>query len=323
MAKEYSKELLLSLYRTMFLIRRFEEQGVKLYRQGLMRGYFHPYWGEEAIAAGVCAALGKQDYIVSTHRGHGHCIAWGADPAKMFAELLGRKSGYCKGLGGSMHIADYARGNLGANGVVGSGAPIGVGAALGAKIRGENRVSVVFLSDGAANIGTFSEAMNLAATWHLPVIFVMENNQYAVSTPVESSTGEPELWKRGTGYGVKSERIDGNDVILVYEKTLEMVNDCRKGEGPCLLECLTFRKSGHHVNDPGDYMPKEKLEYFNQHDPLLIGRKILKKFTDPTDTELNEIEQNVMNELEDAIRFAMDSEEMTESEFNDFIKGYE
>ncbi len=182
---KYSKEFLLQLYRTLYTIRAFEAQGIRLYRQGLIRGYFHPYTGEEAIATGVCAALTDRDYIISTHRGHGHCIARGADLRCMVAELLGRKAGCCLGLGGSMHIADLSRGNLGANGVVGANIPLGVGAALAAKLRGEDRVSVIFTSDGAANHGVFFEALNLAAIWNLPAIVVIENNQYAVSTPIE------------------------------------------------------------------------------------------------------------------------------------------
>ena len=322
MKKQYSEEFLLSLYETMYSIRSFEELGVKLYRQGLIRGYFHPYWGEEAIATGVCAALDKSDYIVSTHRGHGHCIAWGAELGKMMSELLGKETGYCKGLGGSMHIADYTKGNLGANGVVGSGAPIGVGAALGAKIRGEKRVSVVFASDGAANIGTFSEALNLAATWKLPVVFIMENNQYAVSTPIESSTGEPELYKRGIGYGVESFRINGNDVLEVYEKAKKCVTGCREGNGPYLIECVTFRKSGHHVNDPGQYLPEDKVEYYKKNDPVVLGKKMLKESLNTSDDELAQLEEKVGKVLEKALAFAQKSKEMPVGEFLSFIKNY-
>jgi len=250
MKKNHSRELFLSFYQMMFKIRRFEEEGVKLYRQGYIRGYFHPYWGQEAIAVGVCSALRKDDYITSTHRGHGHCIAWGADLDRMFAELLGKKTGYCKGLGGSMHIADVTRGNLGANGVVASGVPIGVGAALGIRNRDEDKVVAVFLSDGGTNIGSFSEGLNLAATWQLPVLFIIENNQYAASTPIEQSTAETELYKRGIGYGVKSIRVNGNDVVEVYDKTMEFSEACRNRNCPCLIEALTYRKSAHHVNDP-------------------------------------------------------------------------
>jgi TPP-dependent pyruvate/acetoin dehydrogenase alpha subunit len=322
MATQYAKDFLLELYKTMCTIRRFEELGIRLYRQGHIRGYFHPYWGEEAIATGVCAALEPGDYIVSTHRGHGHCIAWGADLGKMMAELLGKKTGYCKGLGGSMHIADYTGGNLGANGIVGSGAPIGVGAALGSRIRGEDRVSVIFTSDGAASIGSFSEALNLAAIWNLPAIFVLENNQYAAATPVESTTAEPELYKRGMAYGVKSFRIDGNRVLEVYEHAKDCVAGCRKGEGPFLIECVTFRKSGHHVNDPGGYMPAEKVEYYEKHDPLLLGKAVLEGHPEIDSQAIAALEDHVETALEDALEFAKNSEAMSVSEFLTFIKDY-
>jgi pyruvate dehydrogenase E1 component alpha subunit len=319
---KYSKEFILGLYKTMYTIRRFEELGIKLYRQGDIRGYFHPYWGEEAIAAGVCAALEPSDYIVSTHRGHGHCIAWGADLGKMMAELLGKKTGYCKGLGGSMHIADHTRGNLGANGIVGSGAPIGVGAALGTSIRGEDRVSVIFTSDGAASIGSFSESMNLAATWKLPVIFVLENNQYAAATPVEDTTGEPELYKRGQGYAVKGFRLDGNNVLEVYEQMKDCVAGCRKGRGPFLIECVTYRKSGHHVNDPGQYMPADKVEYYAKHDPLILGKAGLEGHPEIEDHDISRLEENVEKELEKALDFAKNSEAMSVPEFMTFIEEY-
>jgi acetoin:2,6-dichlorophenolindophenol oxidoreductase subunit alpha len=275
--KKYSKDFLISLYTTMYKIRIFEENGIKLYRQGHIRGYFHPYWGEEAIATGICSAMNPDDYITSTHRGHGHCLAWGADINRMFAELLGKKAGYCRGLGGSMHIADFSKGNLGANGIVGSGVPIAVGAALGITIREEKKVVATFVSDGGANIGSFLEGLNLASAWKLPVVFVIENNQYAVSTPIEDSTGEADLYKRGIGFGVESVRIDGNDVLEVHETAKSFFERCRNNEGPFLMECITFRKSGHHINDPGLYLPKDKVEYYEQHDPLKIGIGYLNK----------------------------------------------
>lgn len=309
-------------YSTMFKIRRFEEEGVKLYRQGHLRGYFHPYWGQEAIAVGVSSALTKRDYITSTHRGHGHCIAWGADLKPMFSELLGKSSGYCKGMSGSMHIADIKKGNLGANGIVASGVPIGVGAALGARNRGEDRVTAVFVSDGGTNIGSFSEGLNLAATWKLPVLFVIENNQYAVSTPIEQSTGEPELYKRGLGYGVEGTRVDGNDVLEVYAKSKEYIDKCRKGNGPFILEGITFRKAGHHVNDPGQYMPQEKIAYYAKKDPLLVCKRHLSMLDDYSEEELNQIEERLNREISEAIHYSMNSPEMTESEFYKFIEGY-
>jgi pyruvate dehydrogenase E1 component alpha subunit len=319
--KKYSTDLLLSLYTTMYKIRVFEEQGIKLYRQGHIRGYFHPYWGEEAIATGVCASMTTDDFITSTHRGHGHCLAWGADINRMFAELLGKKAGYCKGLGGSMHIADYTKGNLGANGVVGSGTPIAVGAALGISIRGEKSVVATFVSDGGSNIGSFLEGLNLAAAWKLPVLFVIENNQFAVSTPIEDSTGEIELYKRGIGFGVESVRVDGNNVLEVYETANGFVERARNGEGPFLMECMTFRKSGHHVNDPGLYMPKDKLDYYEKHDPLVLGKDNLKD-AGLSEEDINEIEKTALKEVKDAVEFALKSEEMTEVEFLKFVEEY-
>ena len=302
-----SKSFLAQLYRTLYTIRQFETTCVRLYRQGLIRGYLHPYLGEEAIAVGVCAALREDDYIVSTHRGHGHCIARGGKLDHMVAEVLGKETGYCRGRGGSMHIADIATGNLGANGVVGAGIPIGVGAALGAHIRGEDRVCVVFFSDGAANHGTFAEALNLAATWDLAVVFVLENNQYAVSTPIEESSRDPELFKRGQAYGVHSVAVDGNDVLQVYEHTVAACARCRQGDGPVLIEAKTYRHGGHHVNDPGDYMPADRVEYYKQRDPLLLGRRYLQEQGGASDGDVEQIEAEVEAEIEEAIAFAKQS----------------
>lgn len=306
----------------MYKIRNFEEQAIKLYRDGHIRGYFHPYLGEEAIATGVCAAMDGKDYITSTHRGHGHCLAWGADLKIMFAELLGKENGYCKGLGGSMHIADYTKNNLGANGIVGSGVPIAVGAALGISIRGEKRMVSTFVSDGGSNIGSFLESLNLAAAWKLPVLFVIENNQYAVSTPIEKSTGEAELYKRGTGFGVESVRINGNDILEVYNTAKSFIDRCRSGEGPFLLECLTFRQTGHHINDPGLYMPKEKVDYYKQNDPLLIGKKYLIESAKVTEEEISEIENQILEEIKTAVEFAVNSPEMSAENFLKLVEEY-
>ncbi|MEM8914729.1 MAG: thiamine pyrophosphate-dependent dehydrogenase E1 component subunit alpha, partial [Pseudomonadota bacterium] len=208
-----SRDELERMFRTAYAIRVFETEGIKLYRQGLIRGYFHPYLGQEGIASGVCTALRQGDFIASTHRGHGHCIAWGADIKRMVAELLQKKTGYCKGYGGSMHIADISVGNLGANGIVGAGIPLGVGAALASQVKGSDSVTVTFTTDGATNNGTFLESLNLAAIWNLNFVLVIENNQYAVSTTIEESTRETELYKRGIGIGVESYRTDGNDPL--------------------------------------------------------------------------------------------------------------
>ncbi len=322
METNYSKQFLSQLYRILYTIRVFETRCIKLYRQGLIRGYLHPYLGEEAIATGACAALEDRDFIVSTHRGHGHSIARGADLKKMTAEIIGRADGYCKGRGGSMHIADVRAGNLGANGIVGAGMPIGVGAGLGSWIRGDDRVTIVFTTDGAANHGTFGESVNLAAMWDLPVIFMIENNQYAVSTPIEQSTREPRLYRRGEGYGVESHRIDGNDVLEVYQSTRDAVAKCRSGKGPILLEGVTYRHAGHHVNDPGAYMPKEQVEYYMAKDPCVVGRRYLMEEGGATEAEVDEIEQQVEQEMEAAVEFAKASPKPSLDSFLNEVQVY-
>jgi pyruvate dehydrogenase E1 component alpha subunit len=305
--KAYSREFLEQLYRTLYTIRVFETECIKLYRQGLIVGYFHPYLGEEAIATGACAGLREDDYIVSTHRGHGHCIARGGELNKMVAEVLGREAGYCRGRGGSMHIADITKGNIGANGIVGAGIPIGVGVAMGVHVRGSDQVTIVFFSDGACNNGVFAESLNLAAIFNVPVVFMLENNQYAVSSPVEEMSREPDMYKRGKGYGVESHQVDGNDVLAVYEKTCEAVDACRLGKGPIFVEAKTYRHSGHHVNDPGAYMPKERLEYYRARDPVKIARSNLVEHCRCTDEEITAIEEDINRKMEAAIEFGKGS----------------
>ena len=318
----YTKEFLLQLYKQVYTIRTFEERCIKLYRQGFIRGYFHPYLGEEAIAAGVCAALDKKDYIASTHRGHGHCIARGANLGKMFAELFGKKTGYCKGLGGSMHIADFSAGNLGANGIVGGGLPMGAGAALVSLLRETGSVSVVFASDGASNNGIFMETLNLAAAWNLPLLLVVENNQYAVSTPIEKSSREPDIYKHVQGYGIESFSVDGNDVLAVYEGAKKSAESCRNGKGPILMEAKTFRHGGHHINDPGLYLPKEKLDYYKSKDPVIQGKNHAIEKGGATDEDIQAVENNVDRSMEDAVAFAESGAEMTVDEFLDMVKDY-
>jgi TPP-dependent pyruvate/acetoin dehydrogenase alpha subunit len=323
MARTYAKSFLSGLYRTVYTIRRFETEGIKLYRQGFIRGYFHPYLGEEAIATGVCAALdSEKDYIASTHRGHGHCVAWGGGLKPMVAELLGKKTGYCKGLGGSMHIADITKHNLGANAIVGASIPLATGAALGISIRGEDAVVVAFTTDGASNNGSFAEGLNLSSAWKLPLIVVIENNQYAVDTPIEKSSGITELYKRGQGYGVESKRVDGNDVLDVYKASASAVASCRKGKGPRLIEAVTYRHAGHHVNDPGTYMPADKMEYYRRRDPLDRARKYAMELGGASRDEIARIETNVDEELAAAIEFAKESPEMSAEEFRSFAASY-
>jgi pyruvate dehydrogenase E1 component alpha subunit len=271
---------------------------------------------------GVCAALGPQDYLTSTHRGHGHCIARGADLRRMTAEITGRRTGYCQGRGGSMHIADVSQGNLGANGIVGGSTAIGIGAALGARMQGRDSVCVVFTSDGGVTNGTFGEALNLAGAWNLPVIFVVENNQYAVSTPVHEATREPELHKRAAGYGVEGIRIDGNHVLEVYEAARERVQRCRDGGGPFVIEALTYRHAGHHVNDPGAYMPEDKKEYYRKMDPCLRGRQYLMELGGASAQEVAALETEVEQAMEDAVAFAQQSAEPEVREFCEQIREY-
>lgn len=315
------QEMLLWMYKTLYTIRVFETRCIELYRKNLIRGYFHPYLGEEAIAVGVCAALRKQDYLTSTHRGHGHCIARGANLNRMVAELFGKQDGYCAGRGGSMHIADLSAGNLGANGVVAAGIPHAVGSALGAKIRKEDCVAVSFTSDGGSNNGVFCEAMNLAAIWNVPMILVIENNQYAVSTPIENVT-RSELFKRGEAYGIPSFQIDGNDVLKVYEKTRDAIEKCAQGKGPFLFEAITYRHGGHHCNDPGKYMPTDKVEHFKNHDPLTITRNYLIEEGQKKITDIEDINHTIEQAMDEAIEFARKSPEPSVETFLQEINNY-
>ena len=316
------RELLQELFSTTYKIRVFETNGIKLYRQGLIRGYFHPYLGEEGIAAGACAALEERDFIASTHRGHGHCIARGAAINKMVAELLQKRTGYCKGYGGSMHIADIKKGNLGANGIVGAGIPLGVGAALANQVRGSDAVTITFTTDGATNNGTFLEALNLAAIWDLAFVLVVENNQYAVSTRIEESTRETDLYKRAQAIGVESHQVDGNDSLAVYELVRDAVAKCRTGRGPVCIEARTYRHSGHHVNDPGKYMPEEQLAYYKARDPVDRARAALMEMGGASQSEIDAIQSAIDGEFDAAVEEARTAGEITPEEFRAFIADY-
>jgi TPP-dependent pyruvate/acetoin dehydrogenase alpha subunit len=304
------RELLLGIYRNIYATRRFELQCIELYRQGLIRGYLHPYLGEEAVAAGVCAALRRSDYIVSTHRGHGHCISKGADLKRMMAEIMGRADGYCAGRGGSMHISSRKDNNLGANGIVGGGIPIATGAAMGIKVKGTDQVVVDFFSDGASNNGVFAESLNLAGVFQLPIVYILENNHYAVSTPVECSTGCCDLAGRGPAYGVPGICVDGNDAVEVYRETVRAVERARRGEGPTLIEAKTFRHGGHHINDPGLYMDAQKLAEWKARDPVLLMRRVI-----ADEPAVAEAEARVDRELEAAVEFGKNSPEPSVEEF--------
>lgn len=269
---EMAVDRLLAMYEMAATIRRFEQRAIEQYRLGKIRGYLHPYLGEEAIAVGAIAALEPDDYIVSTHRGHGHAIAKGHDPKRMMAELFGKETGYCRGRGGSMHVASRSIRNLGANGIVGGGLAIAAGAAMAIRQRAGSEVVVAFCSDGSTANGIWHEAMNLAAIWDLPVIFVLENNQYAVSTPIRDSARVDRLSDRAAAYGMPGVTVDGNDAVVVLDAMREPLRRARAGEGPSLIECMTYRHGGHHVNDPGLYLPAEELQRWKERDPLIVLR---------------------------------------------------
>lgn len=292
-----------SMYAGMYRIRRFEEEVFEFYKNGLMPGMAHLYIGEEAIAVGACAAIRADDYICSTHRGHGHLIARGADLNKMMAEILGKETGYCRGKGGSMHIMDMSIGILGANGIVGGGIPMATGAGYSCKYRGTDQVVLCFFGDSASNQGTFHESVNMAAAWDLPVVYIIENNHYGITVDINRVTREHKLSKRAVGYGIEGYTIDGNNVETVYNTVSKAVANARNGKGPTLIECKTYRQHGHNGGDPGTYRPKEELQYWLDRDPLKLFRE--KQYL--TQTEMSAIEESVDAEIAEACRFAKDS----------------
>lgn len=254
--------------RTMWTIRVFEEAVDDLFARGLMHGTMHLSIGQEAVPTGSCMAIRPGDFITSTHRGHGHCIAKGADVERMMAELLGRESGYCQGRGGSMHIADVATGNLGANGIVAGGIPIAAGAALAQQMRGTSSIVVSFFGDGATNEGAFHEGMNLAAIWRLPVVFMCENNLYGMSMATSKAVGIDQLSARAAGYGMPGHTIDGNDLQAVYECVAAAAERARAGEGPSLIEAQTYRWKGHSKSDKNLYRTRDEIDEWKKQDPI-------------------------------------------------------
>ena len=307
-------ERLEHFYRIAMTIRRFEETAIAQYRKGNIRGYLHPYIGEEAVAVGVISALEPEDYIVSTHRGHGHAIAKGHDVRYIMAELFGKETGYCRGRGGSMHVSNLAQKNLGANGIVGGGIPIATGAALGLKMKQSTQVAVSFFSDGAANNGVFHESLNMAAIYQLPVIYILENNQYAVTTPIRDSARVEELSIRAQSYGMPGLTIDGNDALAIFDAMQEPLERARNGGGPTLIECLTYRGGGHHVNDPGLYMPEEEVEFWKSRDAIGILRSRLID-REVTEAEIDEIDAQVDALIQEAVQFALESPEPSVEQF--------
>jgi len=296
------------MLRLMQTIRRFEERASDDFHAGDIYGVVHCYIGQEAVAVGVCAAINRDDQIISTHRGHGHCIAKGADLNRMMAELYGRETGYCKGKGGSMHIADFGIGMLGANGIVAGGIPIVTGAGLAAQLEGKGRVAVSFFGDGASNAGPFHESINIAAAWKLPMLYVCENNLWAVNTPARDSVSVPDVAQRAAGYGIPGVVVDGNDVLAVYQAALEAVERARAGDGPTLIECKTYRWRRHTERaNQRDIRPADEIAAWcdENRDPIA---RLVKQLKDQqgqfSDEEWQAMDREVVKAIDDSVAFA-------------------
>jgi len=304
---DLTNEQLLQMYVTMNKIRTFENRVAELFADGKIPGFVHLYVGEEAVATGVCMNLTDNDYITSTHRGHGHLIAKGGDIKQMMAELFGKKTGYCKGKGGSMHIADLDLGIMGANGIVGGGPPLASGAALACQYLGNDNVAICFFGDGAANQGTTHEAMNLATCWKLPVVFVNENNMYGISSCTLNSMCVPNIADRAAAYDMPGVVVDGNDVIAVHEAAAEAIARAREGKGPSLIECKTYRHRGHFEGDACTYRDEAELEEWKEKDPIPRLERKLKEIELLTDAKIEEIRSTLQNDLAAAEKFAEES----------------
>jgi acetoin:2,6-dichlorophenolindophenol oxidoreductase subunit alpha len=311
----------LHFYRQMLKIRLFEEEVNQLYLGAKMPGLAHLYIGEEAVAVGVCEALRRDDYITSTHRGHGHCIAKGASVDRMFAELLGKEAGYCRGKGGSMHIADQDTGNLGANAIVGGSAGIATGAAMSAKMRGSDQLAACFFGDGALGQGLLYEAMNMASLWKLPVIYVCENNQYNEYTHYSETTAG-EVTARAQAFGLHTETIDGQDVKAVHSTALKLADRARHGEGPAFVLCQTYRFHGHHVGDVDRAYyrtKKEEEEWRSRRDPVKLFGEWLRKNRMADEVLLAQIENEIAHEIKEAAEFALNAPYPSAEEANQHV----
>ncbi len=303
----YPKEQLLTFYKRMAMIREFELRAINERRSGLIPGFIHSCVGQEATAVGACAALRPDDVITSTHRGHGHLLAKGGQPKYMMAELAARRTGYCGGKGGSLHMTDFDLGILGANGIVAGGIPVASGAALAFQMRGEERVALAFFGDGAVNEGAFHEAANLAGLWKLPLIFFCENNLYGEGTPQRKQAPVADLSIRAEGYNFPGVIVDGNDVLAVYEATKTAVQRARAGQGPTFIEGKTYRFRGHYEGDPMVYRSKAELESWRQRDPISCLRARLIEAAVAGEAELQAIETQVQAVLDEAVQFAVAS----------------
>jgi pyruvate dehydrogenase E1 component alpha subunit len=297
------------LLRQMYTIRAFEEMAEALYARGKVHGTMHLSIGMEASAVGAIAALRPDDYILSTHRGHGHCIAKGADLKRMMAEFMGKETGYCRGRGGSMHIADVQGGNLGANGVVGGGLATAMGVGLGLKMQDSDRICLCFFGDGAANLGPFHESLNMAAIWSLPVVYVCENNQYAMSFSVERAFAIDHISERAAAYGMPGKTVDGNDLLAVYEAVHEAVDGARRGDGPSLVENVTYRWRGHSKSDANRYRTQEEIDAWKRRCPIARFRQHLIAGGELTAAEADEIDAQAHADIDAAVAFAEASPE--------------
>jgi len=324
---EISKEKLLWMYETMVKIRVHEERAAELFAKNKIPGFVHLYVGEEAVATGVVASLKKEDFISSTHRGHGHYIAKGGDIKASMAELFGKSAGCCKGKGGSMHIVDLSIGELGANGMVGGGIPHAVGAAMGIKLNGLDDVAVSFFGDGASNQQNFHEGINLAAIWKLPVVFVCENNEYQISLPYSKQQIINSVAERGKSYGIPAVSVDGQDVMAVYEVAKEAIERARNGEGPSLIEAKTYRFRGHFEGDPAIYRTKKELEWWKENkDPIVIFKNFLLEKNILSEGDFVSIQKKKEEEIEEAVKFAESSpqpkkEDILKNVFSTSTKG--
>ena len=311
MARKKSKfdaDILWFMYRKMVEIRKFEEHVWDVYTRGLMPGLAHLYIGEEGVAVGACAPLREDDYITSTHRGHGHCIAKGGKLDRMMAEIMGKEAGYCRGKGGSMHIADMSVGILGANGIVGGGFGIATGAAFSAKMRRTDQVVVCFFGDGAANQGIMLETVNMAAIWDLPIIYLCENNQYGEHTPFQKVTGTERIVDRAVGLGLEGVAADGSDVLQVYEVVAAAAEKARQGKGPTLIEVETYRYRGHHVGDAATYRTDEELKWWMENkDPIKLLGDYMRRRKVATQKKLDTLQEQIEQEILEAIEFAKEA----------------
>lgn len=316
---DIKRETLLEMYRRMVRIREFELAAMDLFKRGQVKGAIHTYIGQEASGVGVCMALRKDDLIAGTHRSHGHNIAKGAETKRMMAEILGKKAGYCKGRGGSMHIAAFDTGSLGALAVVGSGIPLAVGAALAFKMRAEDRVAVPFTGEAGSNTGNWHECLNMASIWDLPVVFVLENNHYGVSTNIEDVIKVKDLSQRAVAYGIPGILVDGFDVVAVYSAAVEAVERARRGEGPSLLVTESYRFEGHYAGEPEVYRTRAEVEEYRKKDPIPRFCNALIDDGKAKQAELAAIAAEIKQEITEAVEFARQSPEPDPSTALDYI----